>query len=150
MNHENNNEALQLCSQVFIKWNLIDLGVSDYDGSSEYSRMSFIAKVLRKKMAAFEIPVEIPDPLLMIIELCTDSNPGMAQIMLKKILGNNRPIDSTIMPEDFVAVFPTEFPILALFPRWEKEFEEEWLKQKTAQGFNLCDTKEWWMESFKL
>ncbi len=143
-------ETIDLCSRAFIAWNFATFDGKDMEMSQEYNHSSFIAQVLRKKMEVFKIPVQLPDYLLAIIELCTQSNPGVSQVMLKEILAaipNLQP-GHKVTPEDFNRVYTADFPTMEN-PRWEKHFEKLWDAQKNSEGENLCDTVDWWMELFK-
>ena len=143
---------VDLCSRLFVRWTFRCMNPSNddsyYDGSSDYSKESFIARVLRKKLEVFNVPVKVPDELLMIIEVCTGGNPGISQLMLKEIIGKNCPKDKVLTHEDFVRAFTMEFPVISVYPKWEKHFSGAWDKQKDENGNNLCDTPLWWLECF--
>ena len=141
-------EDLELCSKVLMVWTL-NPNSDKINFDLEYQANSFIAKIIRKKFEAFQIPIKIPNLLLMLIEICTDSNPGVSQIMLKEVLSRipNLEPDYQVMPTDFVRVYATEFPLMKN-PKWEEYFSKLWDAQK-SDGNNLCDTRDWWMELFK-
>lgn len=144
------NETIELCSRAFIAWNLAAMGGKNMDKDEGYNSQSFIARVLRKKMEVFQIPVNIPDYLLILIELCTQGNPGVSQVMLKEVLSAVPNLQSgyEVKPSDFSRVYMAEFPSMES-PRWEKHFQELWDAQKNSEGNNMCDTVDWWMELFK-
>lgn len=150
----NLNELTELCSKVFISWNLVERNAErngvPIKSNEEYNSKSFIAKVLRKKMEVFEVPVNIPDHMLVLIELCTEGNPGIAQLMLKEVLSRipNLKPDYTIQSTDFARVYCVDFPIVEI-PQWREYFEKLWGAQKDSNGNNMCDTVEWWTEVFK-
>ena len=141
-------EDLELCSKVLMVWTL-NPNSDKINFDPEYQANSFIAKIIRKKFEVFQIPIKIPDPLLMLSEICTDSNPGVSQIMLKEVLSriSSLELDYQVMPMDFVRVYATEFPLMRN-PKWEEHFRKLWDAQK-SDGNNLCDTRDWWMELFK-
>lgn len=164
-------DNVQLCTQVLVSWCMSSIN-PDHTKlySSEYESISFIAKVLRKKMEVFNIHVKLPDPLIMLIEICTDSNPGISQLILKRVLLHSKcksiPEGQMyeVTPTDFSLTFPEEFPIVnttsdeesvppfmryqRVNPKWEEIFHEEWDAQKNENGANKCDTPEWWMEIY--
>ena len=143
-------ETIELCSRAFIAWNFAAMEGKNMDRNEEYNAQSFIARVLRKKMEVFQVPVNIPDYLLILIELCTQGNPGVSQVMLKEILSaipNLQP-GHEVKPDDFSRVYTADFPSMES-PRWEQHFQELWDAQKNCEGKNLCDTADWWMELFK-
>lgn len=144
----------QLCTSLLITWNFQAAGKAptteqNYDGTSEYSQQSFIAQVLRKKMEVFKIPVKIPDVLIAIIEVCTNGNPGISQLMLRDIIGDSRKKGSTLTPDDFARVYPISFPVVEDGNEWDKYFSKKWEEQKNpSNGSNLCDTPTWWLSRF--
>lgn len=141
---------VKLCNKTLISWYIAECGDTSMDMDKEYNSTSFIAKVLRNKLKEFQVPIEIPDYLLILIELCTSSNPGISQVMLKEIMSHIPDLEPgyEIESSDFTRVYPSNYPIMDDNPKWEKHFEELWLAQKDKEGNNLCDTPEWWLEVF--
>ena len=141
-------EKIELCSRIFIAWKLSNKAWNVHD---DEILDAFIPGMLVKKMKAFGIDIFLPDPLLLLIDVCTESNPGQAQIILKDLLNNI--VERTgkikkgymISAEDVAECWPTSFPIVSLKPEL---YERKWIDQKTNKAFsdNLCDTPEWWLE----
>ena len=153
------NENIELCGKLLIVWSM-NKDKNEVMFNPEYEQYSFIAKVLRKKLEVFKINVKLPDPLIMLIEICTESNPGISQLMLKEILmkvksrGKSFCPDEeyVITPEDFSWTYPNEFPVInnspspeaglppfikdewkSLHPstsNWEEYFHKMWDDQK--------------------
>ena len=143
------SENIELCVKLFVSWNFSRSRAMELD--ADYNNQSFIAKIIRKKIEVFEIPIQVPDYLLMLIEICTGSNPGISQIMLKSIMEKIPDIqpNHVITPEDFSRAYVTEFPIIEESTKWEDHFRKLWDSQKDENGNNLCDTKDWWMKVFE-
>lgn len=135
---------LELLTKLFIIWNMNP----EYKEDKEYNSQSFIARIIRKKMEVFKIDVKIPDELLMIIEICTGSNPGVSQVMLHEIMSKITSLTEgyLITPNDFTRVYPNDFPCIDN-PKWDDHFAKLWESQK-FNGSNLCDTPNWWKECF--
>ena len=141
-------EKIELCSRIFIAWKLSNKAWNVHD---DEILDAFIPGMLVKKMKAFGVDIFLPDPLLLLIDVCTESNPGQAQIILKDLLNNI--VERTgkikkgymISAEDVAECWPTSFPIVSLKPEL---YEIKWIDQKTNKAFsdNLCDTPEWWLE----
>lgn len=144
------NETIELCSKVLLAWSFASYGNGAMVIDEKYNAESFIAKILRKKMEVFQIPIKISDYLIILIELCTGGNPGVSQVMLKEIMSKvpNLTSGHEITPEDFVRVYGSEFPVMENSPKWEEHFSKLWDAQKN-DGNNMCDTRDWWMELFK-
>lgn len=144
------NETIELCSKVFITWNFANHASNAMVIDEKYNAESFIARILRKKIEVFQIPVKLSDYLIILIELCTGGNPGVSQVMLKEIMSKvpNLTPEYEIKPEDFARVYSIEFPVMENSPEWEEHFSKLWDAQK-SDGNNLCDTRDWWMELFK-
>lgn len=137
---------VEICSKLLIIWSL-NQNDDKIMFDPEYEKVSFIAKVLRKKMEAFGIDVKLPDPLIMIIETCTQSNPGVSQLLLKKVLAQRSNVDSdnVVTPTMFALAFGESFPVMSDHT-WEKRLHDEWDAQKAEDGSNKCDTPEWWRD----
>ena len=145
------NDNVEMCAKALISWNLAHFSGRAMEQDANYNSQSFIAKVLRKKIEVFEIPIKIPDYLLIIIELCTGSNPGVSQVMLKEVMKHIPDLapDHEITPMDFSLTYFNDFPDMTTNPKWSEDFSRLWDEQKSPDGQNLCDTREWWMECFK-
>lgn len=150
-------EKENMCSMVLGAWffdekSNIDFSKSDYDTP--------IANILRKKIEACGIKIILPDNLLAIIEICTDGNPGVSQLILKEVLEKAKercngsiPEGYTIQTWDFSLTFPNSFPILEK-PEIYQEYKKKWDAQKiprksTWSSDNACDTKEWWCSAVR-
>lgn len=143
------DNRIAMCSRLMITMALKSTNGSLMTMDKEYNEHSFIARVLRKKMEVFEIPVKIPDDILVFIEVCVGNNPGYAQLMLKDFLGRNFIPNNVIGYTDIAKAYPISFPIvLEEGGEWEIYFSKKWQDQKAEDGSNLCDTRGWWMESF--
>ena len=144
-------ETRHYISMAFLNWIIEERNSKDaiLKLVPDYEDSSCIAKMIRSKFKVLRIPLDIPDYLLAIIEMCTNYNPGVSQVMLKEILSNIKDLKQnySITTEDFSRTYE-EFPIVDN-PKWESHFNELWDKQKSSDGSNLCDTREWWMEVFK-
>ena len=147
------DEKINLCSRVLMVWFLKEKEEDVSVHEKEVADM-FISQILMKKLAAVGVDVVIPDPLLVMIDLCCNSNPGISQLMLKDILLSikNRkgpvPKGYVITTDDFSLCYPNRFPVIE-YPDINKKFEEMWDSQKIFIGGkerNSCDTAEWWLE----
>lgn len=144
--------TVELCAKVLVMWNL-NLSNKDFMYNPDYNESSFIAKILRKKLKVFGIKVRLPDPLIMLIEICTQNNPGISQLMLKEILMKvegrlSQDKEYEVNPFDFSRVYPDRFPIVSEFQDVEERFHSMWDGQKSPDGSNKCDTPEWWSEIY--
>ena len=156
---ENIGEIKELCSKMLVNWFLIEKKNSDMTYTSddeEFLRASFITNVILKKFKVFDIQIHLPIYLLMILSLCTNENPGQAQIILKDLLLSIKskkgsiPNGYIITSNDFTSAFPFSFPIMGI-SEINKKYEKLWDKQKKKttsplESDNLCDTVEWWKE----
>ena len=151
----------ETCAELLIRWVLYEKLVNLADESTvnlldsmnkelNESDIPFITKLLLKKLEAFNIDIKLPPHLPAIIEVCTNCNPGLSQVMLKEILDNvnNLTEGYCITTDDFIRVYHNEFPVVDI-DEWNEHFKKLWDKQKSPNGGNLCDTREWWMEVFK-
>lgn len=142
------NDNLELSKKVLIIWNLNQMKKNEFSIDEDFNKQSFIAQILRKKMEAFNIKINIPDELIMLIEIATNSNPGVSQVMLHEILMSIRDLKEgyTIQPMDFARKYPDRF-LMMDNPEDEEYFRKLWDAQKSPSG-NRCDTVEYWMECF--
>ena len=92
--------------------------------------------------------------LLLILNICTEGNPGQFQIILKDLFNiikqHKGPIPKgyVIKSEDFSFCFLDTFPITEI-PNINDKYEKLWEEQKKVtthflDADNLCDTIEWW------
>lgn len=148
------------CTELLIQWFLYENLVNSADKNDanlldninkklNENDISFINKVLIKKLEDLNINIKLPPYLPAIIEVCTNYNPELSQVMLKEILDNinNLTEGYYVTSEDFIRVYSNEFPIVDI-DEWNNHFKELWGKQKLPNGKNLCDTREWWIEIF--
>lgn len=146
-------EKQELCGKALMIWVLSEKD-NPVKSDKDLEEM-FIVKMLRKKFEVFKIDIVLPDMLLMILDLCTESNPGVTQVILKELLEDIKkrkgPIPSGYVIDalDFSFCFPAQFPILSV-PEIYNKYLEKWDGQKYTDenGYsrNSCDTIEWWKE----
>lgn len=148
-------EKKNLCARCLITWSFDERrGEVRHDPEAEDI---FIYKMLSKKFKSFGVDIVLPDPLVLILDLCCDSNPGQVQIILKDLLNDikkrsGKPIPKgyVITSTDFSMCFPISFPITAI-EHINKKYMKLWDKQKretknVLESDNKCDTAEWWLE----
>lgn len=150
--------TLAAVSKLYMMWMLNNQNRSKDTDIEDIASQSFICNVLNKRMEAFDIPVVIPDHLSMILDFCTDSNPGLSLMMLYDIIKNAHIQYSgdtyVLQPEDFVAVFTTRFPVLSAYPdilqKYSDMFDNQKIKNTDIFGpDNLIDTREYWLNTIK-
>lgn len=150
------DEKKEICAQALIKWAFTEMAGQDMKKHDHDIETLFTSQVLLRKFDAFGIDIVLPDPLLIILYICTESNPGQVQIILKELLESIKERKGPIQPgyavssEDFSHCFATSFPIISI-PHMEKKYRKLWdgQKRETQKAFetdNKCDTVEWWME----
>lgn len=145
---EENKKTIDMCSKVFVSWNLEHFSGEAFKGNSPEMMSDPLSSILLNKMKYADIGVNLPDKLVLLLSLCSDT-PGMIQMLCYKILKNipNLQRGYTVTPQDFARVFPVKFPIY-VFQDVRDEIERMWKEQK--QEFrgpfsdNKCDTKEYW------
>lgn len=111
---------------------------------------SFLAKVLVKKIEAMGLDVIVPNELLSIIILCSET-PAEVQMIFTDILDgvleankiDKLPKEYKITPFDFIYVYPDKFPITCLYPDVKEKYNKKWDDQK-INGMNSYDTYEFW------
>lgn len=148
----NLEEKKKLCFTVFAAWVNAENRKTDLSKHDEDIYEMFVPSILLDKFKAFNVNVVLPDMLLVIIDICTEGNPGLSQVILKDLLSNiankfnERKIPSgyVIKTNDFSKCFPTEFPIISISNIYDK-YIKMWDGQKNNGG-NLCDTVKWWKE----
>lgn len=151
------SEDEKTCSMLLLLWLNNEHKGKDMKTYDEEINKLFLTQVIRKKFEVFGIDIVLPDELLAIITICTNSNPGQGQILLKYILDDikNRkgpiPKGYVVKSEDFVNAFESKFPILHQFKALNTKFQKLWDAQKKPSVLpfetdNKCDTPEWWLE----
>ena len=149
-------EKQEICSKALMMWFFQEKENHDFSNHDKEVLEIFTTKVLLKKFDVFDIDIVLPDPLLMILDICVSGNPGQIQIVLKDLLNSIKKRTGPIKPGyvissmDFSLCFPFDFPIIEL-PKMTAKYESLWIGQKieTDSPFstdNLCDTPEWWKE----
>lgn len=111
---------------------------------------SFLAKVLAKKIEAMGLDVIVPNELLSIIILCSET-PAEVQMIFTDILDgvleankiDKLPKEYKITPFDFIYTYPDKFPITCLYPDVKERYNKKWDDQK-INGMNSYDTYEFW------
>ena len=111
---------------------------------------SFLAKVLVKKIEAMGLDVIVPNELLSIIILCSET-PAEVQMIFTDILDgvleankiDKLPKEYKITPFDFIYTYPDKFPITCLYPDVKEKYNKKWDDQK-INGMNSYDTYEFW------
>lgn len=145
------DQKINLCSKVLATWTLKE-NRKESTTISGFREDSFIAKILDKKFNVFGIDVVLPDPLIIILELCTEANPGQSQVILKDLLSNtNIKHGYTVTAADFASVFKDSFPITAI-SEIDAIYHKLWEEQKSPYPKgpeNLVDTVGYWEEIFK-
>ena len=118
------------------------------ESAEEYCQSAFVPQVLKKKIEAFNIPIKVTNAVLMMIEICTEGNPGVSQLMLKEIINTcYLKAGDTVDFDKFVRTYPMQFPLITN-PDICSKYDKMWDAQKDEDGNNKCDTVEWWMECF--
>ena len=143
-------EIKDLCGKVLAAW-IISNGKKDFTKHDEDIIKEFIPSILLKKFKVFNIDIVLPDELLILLTLCSDSNPGLVQAILMDLLESikdkNGPIPKgyIITAYDFAFAFPNEFPIIkdeTILNKYIKKYDTE-IKRR---GYNLCDTPDFWLK----
>lgn len=158
MNNEEVKEIEKLCAMVFIKWH--ETGAQrNEEMHNMIMENSFTAKILTKKFEAFDIGIDLPDELLLILGTCSGENPGLVQAILMDLLqsikdkkGSPIPRGYEITPSDVAEAFPFRWPILEdpeIYNEYVSKYDAT-IKDKATDSngnkFNACDTKEFWLQ----
>lgn len=148
-------EKKELCSRALISWVLAEKDGHDYTVHDEEIAKLFTSHMILKKFEVFGIDIILPDPLLLILYLCVEANPGQFQIVLKDLFNSikNRkgliPKNYIVTSDDFSMCFMSDFPIIEI-PHIYDKYEKLWDAQKIVtdeyRRGNACDTVQWWME----
>ena len=149
-------EKKELCCRVLVAWFFKEKSEDMKVHDPEIADM-FISRMLLKKFEVFGVDIILPDTLLMILDICCESNPGQVQIILKDLLNSikkrtGKPIPKgyVITSNDFSSCFSKDFPITAI-EHINKKYMKLWDGQKKEKAGrfdsdNKCDTAEWWLE----
>lgn len=150
---EDFNETLNYVGKCMIMWSMEH--TKNPEKCKEHSddiSESFICQVLNKRMKAFNTGIIIPDYLSLMIELCTNSNPGQSLMILAEILEKlPKPVADgyVITPEDFIRVYTNKFPIVWWYEDINDRLNKRWNEQKVVpahplQTDNACGEPEYW------
>lgn len=151
------SEYAELCSKLLIAWSLQEQKKKDMTIHDKELSNTFIFQVISKKFDIFGIDIVLPDELIAIIDVCTNSNPGQSQILIKYLLENIKsrkgpiPKGYVVTAEDFAFTFQRRFPILHEYSDLNEKFQKLWDAQKKERinvfdSDNKCDTPKWWLE----
>jgi len=158
MDNKEVKEIENLCDMVYNKWH--KLGTQhDEEAHDIIMKNSFTAKILTKKFEAFDVGIELPDELLLLLGLFSGENPGLVQAILMDLLqsikdkkGSPIPRGYEITPSDVVGAFPLRWPILKdpeIYNEYISKYDAT-IKDKATDSngnkFNACDTKEFWLQ----
>lgn len=149
-------EKKDICSKALMTWFCQETDNHDFRNHDKEIAELFTSQVLIKKFNVFNIDIVLPDMLLLILNICTNNNPGQIQIILKDLLNDIKkrkgPIKAgyVVTSNDFSFCFPWNFPIIEI-PEINAKYESLWMGQKIERdkpmmSDNLCDTIEWWKE----
>ena len=158
MNNEELKEIEGFCAMVFIKWHKVGAR-RDEEMHNIIMENSFTAKILTEKFEAFDIGINLPDELLLILGTCSGENPGLVQAILMDLLqsikdkkGSPIPRGYEITSLDFLDAFPLRWPILKdpeIFNEYLSKYDDT-IKNKATDShgnkINACDTKEFWLQ----
>ena len=153
------------CSLVLDRWKLLEKTNSPIlcMEMEDISKL-FIARMLRKKFEVFGIHISLPDPLILIIDICVESSPVMTQMMVKDILDtvNTKvfldkgiPSGYRIRYEDFKLTYP-DIPLLKMDENVRDHLRKLWDSQTEYLDENNdifhyskyhVDTPEYWLET---
>lgn len=155
---EESKELLITLMRIYSHWVLESLSNPEKCSTRtpELFEKSFICKVLDKRLEAFSIDVKVPDYLILIIELCTEGNPGQSLMILSEILENIPHLKSghIIEPMDFARVYKDKFPVVRVYPEMNSRLQDRWSSQKitpreSLDSDNQCDYPEYWTKFFE-
>lgn len=144
------------------------------DIEDEILKTSPISMILKERLKFADIGVEISPVVSFMISLCCNGNPGMSIMltydMLRKLKERKGELPKKVIADDFVHMFPLEFPIMYDTDKYDTPYTEtgreysamwddrkvyrqsdEYLKKlgiKPGPGMpdNLVDYKSYWKE----
>ena len=113
-----------------------------------------VTQILRRKITDFvpELSQLTPDHLLLFCSACSCGNPGMAQVLLKNILMENKETcikclrNGEFLPVSIIntSLIDNKFPIMDT--KVAKDiYLKKWDEQKISDG-NACDKAYYWEE----
>lgn len=157
MDNKELKETTKLCFIVFAKWHKFG-AQHDEETHNMIVENSFTAKILTKKFEAFDVGIELPDELLLLLGLFSGENPGLVQTILMDLLQSIKdkkgpiPRGYEITSLDVASAFPFKWPILEdseIFNEYLSKYDNT-IKNKATDNhgnkINACDTKEFWMQ----
>lgn len=137
-------------------------------------KTSPISAILKERLKWADIGVEISPVVSYIISLCCNGNPGMSIILtydiLRKLKERRGELPKKVIVDDFVQLFPLEFPIMYDTDKYDtpyteigREYSAMWDNQKVLRQSdeylekrgikfspgmpdNLVDYKSYWKE----
>lgn len=145
-------DMIEAIGNIYIHWNIDAVKNEGYNPEEYDDEINDypLVKILRKKLEWGGVDVVIPDYLVMIIALCSESPAEVQMIMvdiLDKIYENNDnhiPKHYVITPIDFSITFPVKFPATMQYPEMKARYNRKWDEQKTPNRENSYDTKAFW------
>lgn len=157
MDNKELKETAILCSIVFVKWHKLGARHNE-EAHDMIMKNSFTAKILTKKFEAFDVGIELPDELLLLLGLFSGENPGLVQAILMDLLQSIKdkkgpiPRGYEITPLDVASAFPFEWPILEdpeIFNEYLSKYDNT-IKNKATDShgnkINAYNTKEFWLQ----
>ena len=138
-------ELKSLISKVFAVWVAKELHDLDFKVEPEELSSLPFNRFLLNRLKDNGVEAEVPDEALLFITLVTDSNPGIALVLMKKLLElSDKPLAITAL--EALRLFPEmlngKMPCIRddvyynMFYGW-------WEEQKDGP-LNLVDTEEYW------
>ena len=144
------------------------------DMEDEILKTSPISMILKERLKFADIGVEISPVVSLMISLCCNGNPGMSIMLtydiLRKLKERKGELPKKVIVDDFVHLFPLEFPIMYDTDKYDtpytetgREYSAMWDNQKVfcqsdeylkkleikpgpGRPDNLVDYKSYWKE----
>ena len=144
------------------------------DMEDEILKTSPISMILKERLKFADIGVEISPVVSYMISLCCNGNPGMSIMLtydiLRKLKEKKGELPKKVIVDDFVHLFPLEFPIMYDTDKYDtpytetgREYSTMWDDQKVSRQSdeylkkleikpgpgmpdNLVDYKSYWKE----
>lgn len=115
----------------------------------EILKTSPISMILKERLKFADIGVEISPVISFMISLCCNGNPGMSIMLtydiLRKLKERRGELPKKVIVDDFVLLFPLEFPIMYDTDKYDtpyteigREYSAMWDNQKV-----LCQSDEY-------
>lgn len=156
-------EANELTARAFINWCAVEMS-NGYDPNHKDDDINstITASAIRSKIAQFNLPVAVPDGLMVIIYLCTENNPGQSLLIFHELLeyinnvnfeGKGIPDNYVITTMDFAMCYARSFPLMQDEKRYN-DYYEIWQKQKKPRkglldSDNQIDYEDFWNPLFE-